>query len=251
MQANTNATDDTIDFALPGCTSSTPCTISLTSGELLIANNGTLTITGPGADALSVSGNNLSRVFNVSPGAIVIISDLKITGGRTGNGAASVATGASGQDGTSGGGIYNDGGTLTLNNCNVSGNVTGNGGNGGPSGIRRQRYSRRDRRQGGNGAGLYNNAGVLTLNNTTVSGNTAGNGGAGGGGAQNGGRGGDGGKGAGIYSLNGSLTLTNSTVSGNNAGSGGPGVSAGFNGGSGGTGGDGGGIATPTGVRRL
>jgi len=241
-QANTNATDDTIDFALPGCNSTTPCTISLTSGELLIANNGTLTITGPGAEALSVSGNNLSRVFNVSPGAIVTISDLKITGGRTGNGAASVVTGASGQDGTNGGGIYNDGGTLTVNNCNISGNVTGNGGNGGPSGSAGSGVPGGTGGQGGRGAGVYNNTGVLTLNNTTVSGNTAGNGGPGGGGAQNGGRGGDGGKGAGIYSLNGSLTLTNSTFSGNNAGSGGPGVSAGFNGGSGGTGGDGGGL---------
>ena len=184
MQANTNATDDTIDFALPGCTSSTPCTISLTSGELLIANNSTLTITGP-RRRLSVS-NTTSRVFNVSPGAIVIISDLKITGGRTGNGAAGIATGGSGQDGTNGGGIYNDGGTLTLNNCNISGNVTGNGG----------KWAQRIRGGGipGRGAAAKEEQQGWSLQqrrrahfeHTTVSGNTAGNGGPGGSGQQNG-----------------------------------------------------------------
>src|SRR4029077_5927140 len=39
-------------------------TITLTSGELLINKN--LTITGPGASQLTVSGNNLSRVFELS-----------------------------------------------------------------------------------------------------------------------------------------------------------------------------------------
>src|SRR5689334_15919422 len=50
--------DDTIAFAkgLHG-------TITLTSGELSIANS--VTINGPGANKLSVSGNNTGRVFEV------------------------------------------------------------------------------------------------------------------------------------------------------------------------------------------
>src|SRR6516225_8501060 len=46
----------TVDFQ-PGLTG----TITLTSGELAI--NEDLTITGPGADVITVSGNNASRVF--------------------------------------------------------------------------------------------------------------------------------------------------------------------------------------------
>ena len=40
-----------------------PHVITLTLGELLINKN--LTITGPGASLLTVSGNNVSRVFNI------------------------------------------------------------------------------------------------------------------------------------------------------------------------------------------
>ena len=64
--------DDTIDFAhgLHG-------TITLTSGELLITNS--VTINGPGADKMSVSGNNASRVFEIAAGLNVTISGLTIT----------------------------------------------------------------------------------------------------------------------------------------------------------------------------
>ena len=53
----------TIDFAVTG-------TITLTSGELGIAKN--LTITGPGANQLTISGNNSSRVFYITSGAVTI-----------------------------------------------------------------------------------------------------------------------------------------------------------------------------------
>src|SRR4051812_12112917 len=57
--ANALAGDDIINFSLSGC----PCTITLTSGELSIANKGSVTINGLGANLLRVSGNNQSRVF--------------------------------------------------------------------------------------------------------------------------------------------------------------------------------------------
>ena len=53
-------------------------TITLTSGELLISNS--VTITGPGANKLAVSGNNASEVFNIS-GASASMSGLTITQG--------------------------------------------------------------------------------------------------------------------------------------------------------------------------
>src|SRR5262249_12555257 len=71
-------------------------TISLTSGELSITDD--LTIAGPGTGDLSVSGNDVSRVFNIGAGSVVAIDGLTITHGRS----------------TEGGGIINDGGTLSV-----------------------------------------------------------------------------------------------------------------------------------------
>src|SRR5437870_1321664 len=54
-------------------------TITLTSGELAIGGN--LTIIGPGAKVLAVSGNNASRVFDISSGVTVNISGLSLVEG--------------------------------------------------------------------------------------------------------------------------------------------------------------------------
>src|SRR5205823_1425627 len=54
-------------------------TITLTGGELTIDKD--LTINGPGANQLTVSGNNLSRVFNINGGS-VRISGLTISNGH-------------------------------------------------------------------------------------------------------------------------------------------------------------------------
>src|SRR5438093_327501 len=60
-QALADANDgDTIDFSV-----ATPATITLTSGELVV--NKSITISGPGADQLSVNGNAASRVFHITP----------------------------------------------------------------------------------------------------------------------------------------------------------------------------------------
>jgi hypothetical protein len=82
-------------------------TITLTNalGELLIAKN--VTITGPGANVLAINGSHTTnRIFHLTNNAIVSISGLTITGGRAANG----------------GGILQDSGTLTLNDCTISGN---------------------------------------------------------------------------------------------------------------------------------
>ena len=132
---------DTIDFNLAGC----PCTITLTSGELVIGKS--LTIQGPGASQLTVSGGGVSRVFftgrlDITPsGFTVTLDGLTVTGGNGVGAFGSIITG---------GGIFNNiGTTLTVSNSTISGNTADLGG------------------------GLFNNAGTLTLNNSTVSGNTA------------------------------------------------------------------------------
>jgi hypothetical protein len=98
---------DVIGFAVTG-------TIGLTSGELLVAKN--ITISGPGAENLAVNGNKQSRVFHIASGQTVTISGLTITNGHVSD---------------SGGGIYNDHAVLTLNDCTISDNsATGNLGGG-------------------------------------------------------------------------------------------------------------------------
>lgn len=122
-------------------------TIVLSGTDIIMTGNGFLRINGTGANLLTVSGNNQSRVFTNNTGAATTIFDLKITGG---NGVSSVQTGRAG-------GIYNNGGTLSLVNVIVTGNTAANGGG-------------------------FNNAGTATLSlfNTEVSNNTST--GAGGGG---------------------------------------------------------------------
>jgi hypothetical protein len=220
-----------------------PRTVTLTTGELRVRDD--LTVTGPGAGLLTVTGNNASRVFNVYDGdtdtrRAVRIEGLTIAGGRhlTGGGIDNsealhlVGCTVSGNSASqTGGGIYSDG-TLALTSCTVSGNSA-------PGYFGDYGY----------GGGIWSN-GDVTLTNCTLSGNTAAEhtGGIGvrgaltmtgstvsenvGGGINaigvatitdctvSGNTGDDGG---GIYSL-GDLTVTNSTVSGNAADGNGGGI---------------------------
>src|SRR5262249_58695689 len=84
--------------------------ITLTTGELAI--NQDLTIAGPGADVITVSGTNVSRVFDIGVTFTVDISGLTIADGSV--------TGLN----SKGGGIYNQG-TLTVTDCTLSGNSAG------------------------------------------------------------------------------------------------------------------------------
>jgi hypothetical protein len=96
---------DTIDFdpALNGQT------VTLTSDELLISKN--IAISGPAADLLTVAraqGVSNFRIFHITPSHTVTVQGLTITNGSPGAGF--------------GGGILNDGGTLSVINCTLSGN---------------------------------------------------------------------------------------------------------------------------------
>lgn len=103
---------DVIEFA-PGLHG----TITLTSGELDITS--TMTIDGPGANNLTVSGNNASRIFNIGNDATATISGLTVANG------ASINTGedADGNiiDATKlgGGGILNQAGSTLILTCSV------------------------------------------------------------------------------------------------------------------------------------
>ena len=75
LLSNFNPGADTINFA-PGLTG----TIPLTSGQLTIF--GSLAVNGPGADTITVSGSNASRVFAVDGPVNVAISGLTLAAGN-------------------------------------------------------------------------------------------------------------------------------------------------------------------------
>jgi hypothetical protein len=86
-------------------------TIKLTGGGLAIAGGKQLTIIGPGADQLTISGGNLDAIIHVSKGAILNISRLSLTNSETINDAF----------------LFNEG-TLILTNSIISDNKTIAGG---------------------------------------------------------------------------------------------------------------------------
>ena len=214
-------------------------TIPLTGGQLSITDH--LTIDGPGAGLLAVSGNHLSRVFNISGGASVAIDDLTI---------------ANGQVVGDGGGILNTGSTLTLDRVVLTdnhavattSNANGRGGavanlSGAILTVTDCQFTENQARGGGQGfgGGIVNVASRLTVSRSTFVGNQA-IGGPGGGAARGGaidtsnaldvrigdstfvgnqaigadGRGGIGfGRGGGLYNTAGTVTVENSTFQGN------------------------------------
>jgi hypothetical protein len=190
-------------------------TITLTSGELLIRKN--LTIAGPGAGKLTVSGDNASRVFEVAQKENVTLSGLTISngaaqssdGGGILNGGTLTVTNSilSGNSAFQGGGILN-GGTLTVSNSTLSGNSAFDGG-----GISNNETYATLTVSGsilsGNTAtsldgGGIENYGMLTVSSSTLSANTALHGG-------------------GIWNI-GTATVSGSTLSDNHAGTGGGGI---------------------------
>jgi hypothetical protein len=177
---------DTITFDLAGAG---PHTITLTTGELVVAKD--VTIHNNSGEQITVSGNNASRVFNINPTKTAAIIGLTISGG---------------QSATSGGGILNDG-TLSVVNSTLTGNNTDiDGGaisNSGPGVLTLINTTISGNSAAGNGGGVVNLGGTLTSVNSTFSNNRADS---------------DGnsiGTGGGISHGSGTTTLHNTIVAGN------------------------------------
>jgi hypothetical protein len=200
---------DTIQFNLTW-----PATISLTSDELrLIAN---VSITGPGAASLTLSSNGTYRIFE-NDGFQVNISGLTLTGGGGNSASSNLYPGT-------GGAIINTSGTLTLtgitltSNTGVEGGAIANNGNGtvnlNSSTVTNNQVLTST--LSGLGGGIFN-YGTLHVSGSTISNNSAV--------ANSGGTLATGG--GGIYNANvvtGAVTITNSTISGNAGGSQGGGI---------------------------
>lgn len=221
---------DEIQFA-PSLTSGGPATITLKQGEL--ATTDSLTITGPGANLLTIdaSGNDPtpdtnngdgSRVFNINDGISgntldVSISGLTLTGGDAGdsigggavlshenlaitNSTISGNSASGGFAGGFGGGILASGKVnVTITSSTISGNSAGDGGgiSSGNVTVTSSTISDNSARFGGGIWAAYN----VTVTSSTISGNF---------GTDSGG---------GVLGLN--VTVDSSTISTNSAGSGG------------------------------
>jgi CSLREA domain-containing protein len=150
--------DDNIDFSVTG-------TITLTTALSVISSN--ITINGPGASLLTISGNNNSRVFDVQSGTTAAITNLTIANGRATDGGGGIRN-----NGTvsltncdfynnlsvtsAGGAIYNNS-SMTITNCNIGG-----------LGVNQP-----NRTTGESGGGIYHNAGTLTMTNGSIVANTS------------------------------------------------------------------------------
>jgi CSLREA domain-containing protein len=190
--ADASADNDTVVF--DAAVFGTAQTITLAGTDILVVGNGSLLIDGPGADLLTISGNNLSRILSISTGAVATVEGLRLT---QGNGVSSLTTGR-------GGAVYNNGGTLTLDSVVITGNSAANGGGlntatAGTTVIDSSVIS--DNTASGSGGGLQNfSTSFLTVIDSTFSGNVS-NGTTGGGAGQ----------------VNGTARFINSTLSGNSA----------------------------------
>ena len=179
----------TITFA----TNLSGATILLTSGQLTLSNFPTIDASAL-TSGIQINGNGTSRVFNVSGGAIVLLTALTIT-----NGAALLNN--------AGGGIFINSSMLTLNQCTLTVNHSTNASAGGGGGIYdfNSTLTLNECTLTGNysaflGGGIYNYSSTLTLNQCTLVANYTTFNGTGGGG--------------GIYNF-GALTVNQSTLTGN------------------------------------
>ncbi|GAB4178544.1 MAG: hypothetical protein Fur0032_19040 [Terrimicrobiaceae bacterium] len=115
-QANTTGGADSIAFDPSFFSASTPQKIVLTSGHIDISD--TLTIKGPGRDILTIDGNSMSRIFNITDSSSATDRPVKILG----------VTLTGGSTASAGGAIYSEE-SLTVENSAVMGNLAaGNGG---------------------------------------------------------------------------------------------------------------------------
>ncbi len=139
-------------------------TITLTSGELLITDS--LTINGSGANRLTISGNNASSVFDISPGPGVTSSlNVTIKNLTISNGLAFFGGGITSFDSTL---------SLTISGCALNGNqADGDGGAIFGFGTLTVDNCTFNSNQGGADGGAIFDLGTLTVDNSSFNHNQA------------------------------------------------------------------------------
>ena len=221
--ANTTAGDDTIDFNFASGTS--PYTITLASAlpSIVDASStvgagtaGTVTITGLGANSLTIDGSQGGfNIFRINTGGNLTISGVTVSGANiSGNGLAFSNLGGNG-------GAFNNAGTLFVSNSTISGNTADSGGGIRTYGALTVSNSTISNNNASSYGGGICSDGSITVINSTISGNTASQTNSGtintyDNGSQTYGAF-YGSVGGGLYLNNGTATISNSTISGNTA----------------------------------
>ncbi len=172
---STAASGDTIDFSVVG-------TITLNGTEIAFGKD--LTINGPGARILTVSGAGASRILNISSGTVTI-TGLTFAGASGPDfGGAILSAGtlnlarcafSGNTSATVAGAVYNNHGTLNVAGCTFSGNsasLEGAVGSSGTTNIAASTFSGNSATSGFAGT-LGVAAGTMNLVNSTFSGNSA------------------------------------------------------------------------------
>jgi hypothetical protein len=171
------ASGDTVTFAL-----SPSCNLITLSSSVDIDTD--LTITGPGANVLAVSGGTTTGVFQVAAGVSTTIAGLTIENGSSTNGGGilnggtlnlSQSTVSENTASGTGGGIDNNGGTLNITDSTVASNTaSGDGGgienNGGTLNVIDSTVVSNE---GADGGGIDNDAGTATVTASTLEGNVS------------------------------------------------------------------------------
>jgi CSLREA domain-containing protein len=161
--ANAQTGAELITFA-PGLTSGGPATITLLTALSAISTD--LTMSGPGAPLLTIERGASTpefRIFLVNTNFSVIIAKVSVSNGSNANGG--------------GAGLFNDGGSVTINDCAIKNALSGGGvyNFGGAMVINNSSIT------GNSGDGVFNTVpssnpsvrpATLTLNNSSIAGNT-------------------------------------------------------------------------------
>ena len=185
----------------------------ITLGGTQLSITDELEIHGLGADRLTITANNASRVFDVGA-TTAVISGLTVTGGNATDGGGIRSSGAlslsgvrvTGNLGTTAGGIYNTG-ALTVDDSTISANTAtaGSGGirSSGASSLLVVTESLVSGNSGTSGAGIESRDGQAKIINSTLSGNIGT------------------GPGGGVRAYSGTVRIVQSTLTGNRATDGG------------------------------
>ena len=206
--ANLNADPNTIIFQIPNDdpdynVGTGVYTIKLTHPLGGLSVDYDLTINGPGANVLTISGNQANRIFSTQTGVALTLDGMTIRDAAAG---------------PAGGAISNSG-TMTISNCILTDNSAGGGGptaeggainNSGTLTIINSMLSNNSATGSVGRGGAISNSGMLTIINSTLSGNTTHSTSTGNGSASHGGA---------IFNSgsNAVVNLINSTLSGNSA----------------------------------
>ena len=199
-QVDQTTGDNTINFGVTG-------TITLNSALPALSNTtGVTDIEGPGANLLTVSGNNAVGVFTVDTGVTATLTGLTISSGFSPGiddyyGSTMAVTNCT-IDNNSDGGIWNNG-ALTVSNSTIADNVGGVICFGGTLTVTNSTIADNS---SSNVGGIYSSGGMVTVTNSTIDNNEALNF-----------------YGGGIDDYGSTMAVTNCTIDNNSAGSNGGG----------------------------